>query len=1340
MGKSFPAKVHVRAKLSAKVMAEEHIDDEHSAERCNAEDDEVTKVLNKDNDLASGHDRVSETMNVSKDTSLRWDFDVISLDTRDKVKTCVRILFRYLAEPTGYKIPEAGLRAFAEDVRTNMTKAWVDDVPLYHNFDHGVDVLLQVAHYMFVAGARQMLTPIDMLGLGLAALGHDVSHPGLNNAYHVNTQHELALRYSDTAVLEAHSAAVVATFLRDRQVLNILPDKEFKRVRSVICSSILGTDMSVHFKTVERLATFVEAEPWVHDAEAAVSFSGASPPAKKLLQPEDRKFLCDVLLHCADVSNPSRPWPICKRWSDLVVEEFFRQGDKEKLQGLPISPNCNRATSSQPTLSIGFSDFVVKPLFVQVANVLPCLEETALYNLVINRDRWVELKDAETTNFNNVQTAPAVSISENLLVLQNMPLTKTPTDLLTDSAPTIGDVEAFSTRITANDGRMSRRKRSALIDGHSAGLQASIHAHQEAKKKASGKRVIMGTKLASKWATGPDSASPMHNNSRGCLQAPRDPLVACRQRVVARLYGLHQRKSFQMLFFIITILALVGNGIRYAFLSPNADYFVNLILTIILGLFIAEITLLSFAEKGYRYSAFMAFDVIGAASLILDVPWLQGGRHGPILAQATAARGTTRVARAVRLIRFMRFIRLVRMARLLKVLDCFSNRLDMNDVSERNADSPTKIQNESKPIPPRSTAVRGDQADMGSKLSDRLSRRMLLVVLFVLLVVPYLTVTPNIYVPQVQLLKAMGSMSHAQRIAYVQTYERRFNVLYLRVAGYNYVGRKDGKLKDLRFHERVTYEVDYHGAMIRTHNEGNSSIPSKSKVIQNFRPTIREEAEYEILLITFISLLLVFSSWTFSEVADEVVVRPVDRMLRLVSRVVDSIEVLRRDAQHGELEADFLEHSIGKISEMLRFGFGTTRSMFGDTMFLGNSATVATLESVHVNAAFVFLDMHNYHDSAIEPPSDAIFSYVSVVSQVVREAVQCYMGGIARSTGNAFLIVWRQSEDTSASVTSLGKSGEACHESQGSRTGWHGLEVSDFPEQNACDLAFKTITRCAFDATHLNSVSEKAKDLTSQLLALGFKGDEDDDIARPRFVSYLISKIDEPLRRLNPITSRYQESAILRAESKRTSRSVERTAAKLEKYGCSLFFASGLHFGSAVETRPAGMGLARNEYADCSFMSTDVSLAAKLESAAAAIYGCTMLMSGQFVNKLAPASRQRTRQVDRARLKNVDHPVSLHTYDFLPARGSQYTYWRPIISLSELTTLYDFPTLESCEWYLKSFDRALNAYLDGDWPLAYRLFEKVSELQADDPPLQAIMRFMASNDNTRPPDWRGYRE
>ncbi|KAK3840130.1 MAG: hypothetical protein JOS17DRAFT_677874 [Linnemannia elongata] len=128
------------------------------------------------------------------------------------------------------------------------------------------------------------------------------------------------------------------------------------------------------------------------------SSSGSSSSRRSLegytahdLTPEQRQNLCNCLLHAADVSNAVKPWTICKRWSDLVVQEFFRQGDIEKAQHLPVSPNMDRDQHNQPQISLGFSDFVVQPYFEAFVELLPDASPL-MTTLADNRVHWVELQ------------------------------------------------------------------------------------------------------------------------------------------------------------------------------------------------------------------------------------------------------------------------------------------------------------------------------------------------------------------------------------------------------------------------------------------------------------------------------------------------------------------------------------------------------------------------------------------------------------------------------------------------------------------------------------------------------------------------------------------------------------------------------------------------------------------------------------------------------------------------------------------------------------------------------------------------------------------------------------
>ena len=48
------------------------------------------------------------------------------------------------------------------------------------------------------------------------------------------------------------------------------------------------------------------------------------------------------MVHCADLSGPTKPLHLYRRWCDRIMEEFFQQGDKEREAGLEISPMCDR--------------------------------------------------------------------------------------------------------------------------------------------------------------------------------------------------------------------------------------------------------------------------------------------------------------------------------------------------------------------------------------------------------------------------------------------------------------------------------------------------------------------------------------------------------------------------------------------------------------------------------------------------------------------------------------------------------------------------------------------------------------------------------------------------------------------------------------------------------------------------------------------------------------------------------------------------------------------------------------------------------------------------------------
>ena len=98
-----------------------------------------------------------------------------------------------------------------------------------------------------------------MLGLLVAAICHDVDHPGLNNNFQINDSSHLALLYNDISVLENHHASRTFYILNSEEA-NIfcnMDESTYREIRKVIVTSILATDMLNHFELMSRFTTYL---------------------------------------------------------------------------------------------------------------------------------------------------------------------------------------------------------------------------------------------------------------------------------------------------------------------------------------------------------------------------------------------------------------------------------------------------------------------------------------------------------------------------------------------------------------------------------------------------------------------------------------------------------------------------------------------------------------------------------------------------------------------------------------------------------------------------------------------------------------------------------------------------------------------------------------------------------------------------------------------------------------------------------------------------------------------------------------------------------------------------
>ncbi|CAF0780327.1 unnamed protein product [Adineta steineri] len=218
----------------------------------------------------------------------------------------------------------------------------------YHNDFHGADVL-QTTHCLLIkSNLMSVFTQLEIAALLFAAAIHDYEHPGLNNGYLVKTKNDLALTYNDFSVLENHHASSVFKLLRDKRynIWSHMNTNEFRSFRSLVISLVLATDMANHASLIERLSTYFFFKETNSTATSA-----------------DSKTLLQTLLHAADISNAAKPWDIYIHSAEKVIEEFFIQGDLEKLNYQDDKPTFDRESTDIVQLQIGFITHIVHPTF-----------------------------------------------------------------------------------------------------------------------------------------------------------------------------------------------------------------------------------------------------------------------------------------------------------------------------------------------------------------------------------------------------------------------------------------------------------------------------------------------------------------------------------------------------------------------------------------------------------------------------------------------------------------------------------------------------------------------------------------------------------------------------------------------------------------------------------------------------------------------------------------------------------------------------------------------------------------------------------------------------------------
>ncbi len=494
---------------------------------------------------------------------------------------------------------------------------------------------------------------------------------------------------------------------------------------------------------------------------------------------------------------------------------------------------------------------------------------------------------------------------------------------------------------------------------------------------------------------------------------------------------------------MVTIYALYSDDVRVLAFDKSADNAFIVFSSIAFFLFVVEIGLQCWCRDNYlkipsvdlrkgcaaeatkadRYTCIKSYicigsfyfwlDLIATLSMVFELPWLNSysvdGVDGS-LDSARAGKASRAGAKAARILRVVRMIRLVRLVKLYKYFSENRNKKEGN-----GSVVPDVMETELEQMPPES--------HVGAEMSDRTTKKVIVGILIMLVVIPLLQAEDLEYVNEFGM-----HMLLKQRIADVGT---------------NSISNKGWKHVESYFINTTScVEMSYTGfdddgdekVIIPPSRPEPSTLRSSEKTIitiagpnQDYSLTVAfdvsqkadEEALLGILLTSFVILLLAVGTMTFSRDVNSLVILPIEKMVQLVREIsanpLGKNFSLSPDELKGTddgMETTLLLRTISKIAGLMRVGFGEAGAeIIGKNLNMssnenGGSSMNLLGNGTKILSIFGFVDVRNFTDTT-ECLQEEVMLFVNRIAHILHSIVVQCDGAANKNIGDAFLLTWK---------------------------------------------------------------------------------------------------------------------------------------------------------------------------------------------------------------------------------------------------------------------------------------------------------------------------------------------
>ncbi len=535
-------------------------------------------------------------------------------------------------------------------------------------------------------------------------------------------------------------------------------------------------------------------------------------------------------------------------------------------------------------------------------------------------------------------------------------------------------------------------------------------------------------------------ATPFNDDSKSAESS--SPLKTRSRK--ARTLALIESTAVTSFMTMVTIYALYSDDVRVLAFDKSDDNAFIVFSSVAFFLFVIEIGLQCWCRDDYiripsaeqrrgcvdgatkadRYKCFQSFvcigsfyfwlDLMATLSMVFEIPWLNSysvdGVDGN-LDSARAGKASRAGAKAAKIFRVVRMIRLVRLVKLYKY---FSEK-KQHKKEGSGCIVPDKLGNELEKMPPES--------HVGAEMSDRTTKKVIVGILIMLVVIPLLQVEDLEYANEfgMHMVLKQRVSDHGSNIAINNGWKgvEAFFINTTSCVEMTYTGFEDGS------NDEVIIPEDRVDPSTLRHNEKTVITISDTSAMYaltaafDVSQRVDEEALLGILLTSFVIMLLAVGTMTFSRDVNSLVILPIEKMVQLVREIsanpLGKNFSLSPDELKGTddgMETTLLLRTISKIAGLMRVGFGEAGAeIIGKNLNMssdinGGSSMNLLGNGTKILSIFGFVDVRNFTDTT-ECLQEEVMLFVNRIAHILHSLVVQCDGAANKNIGDAFLLTWK---------------------------------------------------------------------------------------------------------------------------------------------------------------------------------------------------------------------------------------------------------------------------------------------------------------------------------------------